>query len=53
METHTHESYGGSNFNIVEMEHTTGVSTVMLESVDLLPDEWISITEVSCFHFFR
>ena len=48
METHTHESYySGSVFNTLNVE-ATEISTVMLESVELLRDEWISILEVSC-----
>lgn len=43
---HTHESYSGSTFNTLGVEGT-GVTTVMLESIDLLPDEWISLIEVS------
>ncbi|CAM9269075.1 unnamed protein product [Pylaiella littoralis] len=43
--THTFESYTGSTFNTLGVE-ATGVSTVMLESVYLLPEEWISLLEV-------
>ena len=56
METHTHESYySGSVFNTLNVE-ATEISTVMLESVELLRDEWISILEVSrccCHHCNR
>ncbi len=48
VETHTHESfYEGSIFNDVALE-ATGVTTVTLESIGLLPDEWISLIEVCC-----
>lgn len=50
--THTHESYTGSTFNSLGVQGM-GVSTVMLESVDLLSDEWISLLEVSFFFLFR
>lgn len=46
--THTHESYAGSTFNTLGLS-ASGVSTVMLESVELLPDEWLSLIEV-CFY---
>lgn len=42
---HTHESYSGSTFNTLGVEGT-GVTTVMLESINLLQDEWISLIEV-------
>ncbi|CAM9104677.1 unnamed protein product, partial [Hapterophycus canaliculatus] len=45
---HTHESYGESTFNTLGVQ-ATGVSRVMLESADLLPDEWISLIEVLIF----
>lgn len=44
--THTHETYGGSTFNTLGVE-ASGVSSVMFESVGLLPDECISLIEVS------
>ncbi|CAM9634639.1 unnamed protein product, partial [Ectocarpus sp. 4 AP-2014] len=44
--THTHESYTDSTFNTLGVT-ATEVSTVMLESVALLSDEWISLIEVS------
>ncbi|CAM9431050.1 unnamed protein product, partial [Hapterophycus canaliculatus] len=43
---HTHESYSGSVFNTLGVQGT-GVTTVMLESINLQPDEWISLIEVS------
>eukprot|EP00903_Cladosiphon_okamuranus_P014617 g13555.t1 len=46
--TYTHESYAGSTFNTLGVS-ASGVSTVMLESVDLLPDEWLSLIEVLIF----
>lgn len=46
MLTHTHESHAETTFNTLGVE-ATGVSTVMLESVGLLADEWISLLEVS------
>ncbi|CAN0328463.1 unnamed protein product [Ectocarpus sp. 6 AP-2014] len=46
--TNTHESYAGSTFNTLGVS-ASGVSAVMLESVDLLPDEWISLIEVLIF----
>ncbi|CAM9253334.1 unnamed protein product, partial [Scytosiphon promiscuus] len=42
---HTHESYSGSTFNTLAVVGT-GVTTVMLQSIDLLPEEWISLIEV-------
>ena len=45
MRTHTHESYAGSTFNTLGVS-ASGVSTVTLESVGLLSDEWISLIEV-------
>ena len=45
--THTHESYfSGTNFNTLNVV-ADGVTTVMLESVGLTSDEWISLIEVS------
>ncbi|CAM9938227.1 unnamed protein product, partial [Ectocarpus sp. 8 AP-2014] len=44
----THESDAGSTFNSLGVS-ATGVSTVMLESVDLLENEWISLIEVMIF----
>ncbi|CAM9310619.1 unnamed protein product, partial [Ectocarpus fasciculatus] len=41
----THESYAGSTFNSLGVS-ATGVTTVMLESVGLLEEEWISLIEV-------
>ncbi|CAM9504237.1 unnamed protein product [Ectocarpus fasciculatus] len=46
--THTHESYVGSTFNTLGVE-ASGVSSVMFESVGLLPDECISLIEVLIF----
>ena len=46
VEIHTHESYSGETFNTLGVA-ANGVSTVMLESVGLLSDEWISLIEVS------
>lgn len=43
--TDTRESYTGSTFNTLGVQ-ATGVNTVMLESVYLFPEEWISILEV-------
>ncbi|CAN0059212.1 unnamed protein product [Ectocarpus fasciculatus] len=43
--THTHESYADSTFNTLGVT-ASEASTVMLESVDLLSDEWISLLEV-------
>lgn len=43
--THTHESYAGFTFNTLGVE-ASGVSSVMFESVGLLPDECISLIEV-------
>ncbi|CAN0485268.1 unnamed protein product [Ectocarpus sp. 12 AP-2014] len=45
---HTHESYADSTFNTLGVT-ATDVSTVMLESVALLSDEWISLIEVLIF----
>ncbi|CAN0045826.1 unnamed protein product, partial [Scytosiphon promiscuus] len=45
---HTHESYAESNFNTLGVVGT-GVTTVMLQSVDVLADEWISLLEVLIF----
>ncbi|CAN0440595.1 unnamed protein product, partial [Pylaiella littoralis] len=42
---HTHESYAGSTFNTIGVSGT-GVTTVALESKDLLPTDWISMIEV-------
>ncbi|CAM9841046.1 unnamed protein product, partial [Hapterophycus canaliculatus] len=42
---HTHESYIGATFNTLTVSGT-GVSTVMLQSINLLEDEWISLIEV-------
>ncbi|CAN0208353.1 unnamed protein product, partial [Scytosiphon promiscuus] len=44
----THESYGGAIFNSLGVE-ASGVSKVMLKSVDLLPADWISLIEVLIF----
>ncbi|CAM9888203.1 unnamed protein product, partial [Ectocarpus fasciculatus] len=44
--THTHESFADSTFNTLGVI-ASEASTVMLESVDLLSDEWISLIEVS------
>ncbi|CAM9789365.1 unnamed protein product, partial [Ectocarpus fasciculatus] len=44
--TYTHESYSDSTFNTLGVA-ATEASTVTLESVDLLSDEWISLVEVS------
>ncbi|CAM9831074.1 unnamed protein product, partial [Ectocarpus sp. 12 AP-2014] len=44
--THTHESYADSTFNTLGVT-AAEVGTVMLESVALLSDEWISLIEVS------
>ncbi|CAM9762395.1 unnamed protein product, partial [Ectocarpus fasciculatus] len=44
--THTHESYADSTFNTLGVT-ATEASTVMLESVALLSDEWVSFIEVS------
>ncbi|CAM9177738.1 unnamed protein product, partial [Ectocarpus fasciculatus] len=44
--THTHESYSDSTFNALGVA-ATEANTVMLESVALLSDEWISLVEVS------
>ncbi|CBJ33705.1 conserved unknown protein [Ectocarpus siliculosus] len=46
--THTHESYADATFNTLGVT-ATDVSTVMLESVALLSDEWISLIEVLIF----
>ncbi|CAM9911793.1 unnamed protein product, partial [Ectocarpus sp. 4 AP-2014] len=46
--THTHESYADDTFNTLGVTGTD-VSTVMLESVALLSDEWISLIEVLIF----
>lgn len=43
--TQTHESYTGSSLMTMDVM-ASGVTTVMLESVYLLPDEWISLLEV-------
>ncbi|CAN0520792.1 unnamed protein product, partial [Ectocarpus sp. 8 AP-2014] len=43
--THTHESHADSTFNTLGAT-VTEASTVMLESVALLSDEWISLVEV-------
>ncbi|CAM9910098.1 unnamed protein product, partial [Ectocarpus sp. 4 AP-2014] len=44
--THTHESYTDSIFNTLGVT-ATEASTVMLESVALPSDEWISLLEVN------
>ncbi|CAM9449752.1 unnamed protein product, partial [Ectocarpus sp. 12 AP-2014] len=44
--THTHESFTDSTFSTLGVT-ATEASTVMLESVALLSDEWISLIEVS------
>eukprot|EP00752_Nemacystus_decipiens_P018357 g16468.t1 len=44
----THESYPGSTFDTLGVAGDD-VTTVMLESVGLTPDEWISIIEVLIF----
>lgn len=44
----TYESYAESTFDTLGVE-ATGVSTVMLKSIELLPDEWISLLEVRGF----
>ncbi|CAM9919789.1 unnamed protein product, partial [Ectocarpus sp. 6 AP-2014] len=41
----THESHAGSTFNPLGVS-ATGISSVILESVDLLENEWISLIEV-------
>ncbi|CAN0206537.1 unnamed protein product [Ectocarpus sp. 12 AP-2014] len=46
--THTHESYTDSSFNTLGVT-ATEASTMMLESVALLSDEWISLLEVLIF----
>ncbi|CAN0363610.1 unnamed protein product [Ectocarpus fasciculatus] len=46
--THTHESYGDSTFNTLGVT-ASEASTVTLESVDLVPNEWISLIEVLIF----
>ncbi|CAM9132154.1 unnamed protein product [Ectocarpus sp. 13 AM-2016] len=46
--THTYESYADSTFNMLGVT-ATEASTVMLESVALLSDEWISLLEVLIF----
>ena len=43
---HTHESYEGAPFNMIDMA-ATGATTVTLESTGLTTNEWISIIEVS------
>eukprot|EP00903_Cladosiphon_okamuranus_P008222 g7915.t1 len=45
---HTHESYVESTYNKLGVSGS-GISTVTLESIELLPDEWISLTEVLIF----
>ncbi|CAM9502726.1 unnamed protein product [Ectocarpus sp. 12 AP-2014] len=45
---HTYESYADSTFNTLGVT-ATEASTVMLESVALLSDEWISLIEVLIF----
>ncbi|CAM9542608.1 unnamed protein product [Ectocarpus sp. 13 AM-2016] len=44
--THTHESYADSTFNTLGVT-ATEASTVMLKSIDLLSDEWVSLLEAS------
>ncbi|CAN0376865.1 unnamed protein product [Pylaiella littoralis] len=45
---HNHESNAESDFNTIGVSGT-GVASVALESMDLLPSEWISILEVLIF----
>lgn len=49
--THTRESYTGSTFNSLGVG-ALSVSNVMIESVHLLPEEWISLLEV-CAELWR
>eukprot|EP00903_Cladosiphon_okamuranus_P008223 g7916.t1 len=41
---HAHESYVESTYNKLGVSGS-GISTVALESIELLPEEWISLTE--------
>eukprot|EP00903_Cladosiphon_okamuranus_P014618 g13556.t1 len=45
---HTHESYADFTYNKLGVSGS-GVTTVTLESIELLPDEWISLIEVLIF----
>eukprot|EP00752_Nemacystus_decipiens_P018362 g16473.t1 len=48
--TFTHESYiSGTAFNVLDVVVADDVTTVMLESVGLESDEWISLIEVLIF----